>query len=1017
MPIPYQPVHLPFSQKLREDADPALLTDGFTVITNGSFHRSGAIERRRGTELVAGDTTNYGVGNSLEPDTTARIHAVNDRVVTVTSNGVVLEVDGLTPRHVERTQISEVALRLHPVSDDETGSTNISSPDSVQFTAQSGAVVELQAWIRSRYSGFFDLEMRVINTETGAVIYEQTVVDGQSTGTSALNCRVIKRQVNGTYGAYIACMRSNGVIERYLVTVGSSVTVAAAATIRNVGVGAANTRWDICPFPGDVFRPHLLIATDNANVYIDKWDVSGPSNLVTYALATPTGLSVDYGDSLIWVIDSAGGVVTARNYTTAGAASATPQTLAAANGVAHSVLYHGSSSGTGAAAFTWTIAEAFWYTFLDETLPSPTSYSTFGWRPASHAFRWKGTPDTKTRVYILLESIRDNVGVVWVELVPDGARPVPGSRLRAVASLSPADYDQSVSNTTLLSRPWDLIEGQFEGNSIALRRSLQAVQFGVFYSVRPDKFDAVVSSNALAIAGGCVSYYDGKGVAELGWVQTPYIETAAENTGGSLTPSSTYKYYHTFAWYDANGQLHRSALSNLKSVTLTGAGTAVDLEIMPLGATMRQLITSQPVGRARYEIWRTTANGDVYYLLAHEEFTPSTGTSTNWVAHTDTEADGGITSNEILYTTGGEGQHDPVYGGASAVELHKSRLWAGGGAEGDLLWYSDEYAFGSPPNFNLFRQLRIPGHRVTALASLDDTLIAFTEHAIFAIYGDGPASNNDPATGSFAIPVPVSSDTGCLQPKSVVRGRDGIYFRGRQGLYLLDRSRQVTYLSEALELTLEAYPYTQGGACLSSRGEIRWLISEREDVGAGQNSRVLLYDTDGDQWSVWDYQESGPTVFSDIASNAQSFWLATWNLLPYLSVESDSTWTDSGIGGASNVYYPLVIETGQVSFGDWQTQKRIRRARIVFDRDGTDGIQLEHARNGSAYEETHTWTDLSSGAIRAHIKRQKGSRYQWRVTSVAPSPTTGADALVISGLSFDVGSEGLVERNPKTESD
>ena len=119
-------------------------------------------------------------------------------------------------------------------------------------------------------------------------------------------------------------------------------------------------------------------------------------------------------------------------------------------------------------------------------------------------------------------------------------------------------------------------------------------------------------------------------------------------------------------------------------------------------------------------------------------------------------------------------------------------------APNDLMYSKMVYP-GQPVEFN--DALRMPidpvGGKITALASMDEKLIVFEEDATFFIAGTGP--NNLGQQNDFTTPERISTDVGCVDPKSVVLTPDGLMFKSRKGIYLLSRQLSVSYIGAAVE--------------------------------------------------------------------------------------------------------------------------------------------------------------------------------------------------------------------------
>jgi hypothetical protein len=88
------------------------------------------------------------------------------------------------------------------------------------------------------------------------------------------------------------------------------------------------------------------------------------------------------------------------------------------------------------------------------------------------------------------------------------------------------------------------------------------------------------------------------------------------------------------------------------------------------------------------------------------------------------------------------------------------------------------------PEFSDALYLQV-GVNVTALAELDDKLIAFGDNSTYVISGDGPEPTG--ANNSFSAPFKVSADVGCSRPDTITTIPQGLMFVSQKGIFLLDR--------------------------------------------------------------------------------------------------------------------------------------------------------------------------------------------------------------------------------------
>lgn len=378
----------------------------------------------------------------------------------------------------------------------------------------------------------------------------------------------------------------------------------------------------------------------------------------------------------------------------------------------------------------------------------------------------------------------------------------------------------------------------------------------------------VLGNNAL-ISVGQMEMYDGAFVCEQNFHIYPNALTAVPHSGGTGVlglPASTslYSYIYIYEWIDNQGQLHRSfpspvvtPLEPTKTYTFTaGTNGYVDLTIPALR------VTNKPGTQVVINIYRTTANGSIFYLLG-QSFLNTYGTVTNnpWVdtiSFTDTAiSDDAIQGNIQLYTTGAQGYFAPP--ASKAVTNYKNRAIYISSENQTSFGYSNAVLPNFPVQFVPYfvQNIGSVGGSIITAANMDDKLIIFKSGAtpgpaIWYMTGQGPApsgNNND-----FTDPLPISVDCGCIDRASVVLTPVGLMFKGLKGIYLLDRGLQVSYIGAPVE------QYNQynvvSAQLIPSTTQVRFLLS---------NGTILMFDYFFQRWGTF----SNPAGISDCIFQAK----------------------------------------------------------------------------------------------------------------------------------------------------
>lgn len=331
-----------------------------------------------------------------------------------------------------------------------------------------------------------------------------------------------------------------------------------------------------------------------------------------------------------------------------------------------------------------------------------------------------------------------------------------------------------------------------------------------------------------------------EGAAEVGFVETPCITSAASSGGGSGVAAGTYSYRVVFQWEDAYGRRHRSAPSPPCELVLSVARN-VSLDISECQITQRAS-TLAPYTSPRAIAYRTTNGGTTYHRLPGNGFT---------VSSTDNNSDASIADEEILYTDGNVLEND-LAPSCRFMRYVQGRLWCGGLWDPAIIECSkldvptEQIAFTGDAS----HQVVLPDG-CSGLAVMDDQLVVFTEDVILTVVGEGP---NDQGIGSFATRT-VSVGIGCVDYRSIAETDVGVIFLSRLGFYLLPRGFGVPqYIGAAIQDSFEDYPTCLAAGVWNGNGSYlaRFLMA-----AASGGTRVTFdYDVNGGQWYISTYAQN-----------------------------------------------------------------------------------------------------------------------------------------------------------------
>lgn len=506
--------------------------------------------------------------------------------------------------------------------------------------------------------------------------------------------------------------------------------------------------------------------------------------------------------------------------------------------------------------------------------------------------------------------------------------------LSSVNSPSANNYQFSLMNRTLQIDT--LASGAFDSQLIFLNG---IANFTV--NCAPTQVPSRLEGQNLQIGGGLLRMYDGANIVEHGFNFYPESLTyTLGGAGSSFIGPGTYGYCAVYSWIDNQGQVHRSAPSPVTSVVQLASpnGKTVTLAIPTLRVTEKQGVT--------IEVYRTIANQNLYFridtLLSGYPYKNSTTADT--VSVTDTLVDSQIIGSTQLYTTG-----EVANGGSLptiAMTTFKERVITIL-AESPYSWnFSKQVIPGSPVEFSLAFQKNVDqaDGPLTAAGVLDDKLILFKANAIYFVVGTGPGASGagDDFTDAFKIP----SDVGCVDPASVLEIPDGLMFRSNNGIYLLSRGLQVSYIGAAVET------YNANHVLASAK------------VPGTTQARFCL---DNGKAAVYDYLVKKWGTHTNIAAVSACIWNGIFVYLQSggaVMAEAAGVFTDNG------AFIGIKASTSWVQFAGVQGFQRIWEMLILGDYIGPHNLLV------TVYKDFNAGAAIQNETITGQLV---DGVYQWRV--------------------------------------
>lgn len=518
---------------------------------------------------------------------------------------------------------------------------------------------------------------------------------------------------------------------------------------------------------------------------------------------------------------------------------------------------------------------------------------------------------------------------------------------------------------------------------------------------------AVISNGVAAIGGGFVGWYDGSRTCELGHAVMPVPQIPVPSNGvGNLSNSTSYGYQAYWSSYDASGVQHRSIPSFQISVTTGASDDTVELQARQNPATLR-------VNQQRVDcVWYRVKNSIPKQVSEPTRFTGSPNGQFETESFFDVGQDLGpaiyIQSREIEAVCP-EGARLPVVVGG--------RLWLGDLFRRDRVQYSKVFTPGTgndtalAPEFNEgFGYTLENGQSVTAMAGLDDKAIVFTRDAIFQVAGQGPA--DDGSANDFSGLVPISTDAGCIDARSVANTPEGIVFQSRAGIYLLGRGGATQYIGKAVEDDLGSYSVITSAVLVASLNQVRFtcIIDSGQSAGtarSGASAIILVYDYRIKQWARWDCPYGGSTgacVPVSACLHGDDYYLLepSGHVWKY----DTSTYYDD-----TDQWFEYSVESGWIQTAHPHGWQRVRKLSPTLEAEGTCTVRLEtfHDFDNTTATQSHDWTTTVlqnvSGSTRMqpimHLKRQKCSAVKLRVSDNETGATGSGNSFTMAGLGVE----------------
>lgn len=510
------------------------------------------------------------------------------------------------------------------------------------------------------------------------------------------------------------------------------------------------------------------------------------------------------------------------------------------------------------------------------------------------------------------------------------------------------------------------------------------------------------SRGTATIGGANVGWYAGRRVEELGYASGPFIKSISYTSSptGTLTNGS-YTYIGVFECYDEHGNLVRSVAGPPAQTIISGGGMSyvVDIRFYTLGATQRY------VNEKTYKVamYRAGVDGVFYRCTRPLTLANVPGTSDQTASITDYG-----NRYDPIYTQSGAELEAAGPDGAAFSVTTSQRVWLAGFFRRDRVQYSklynaataNEYALA--PEFNDgFAYLTPGGQTITGLAEMDDKVVVFTNSSIYAIAGNGPddgGRNND-----FSGLQLINSDTGCIEPRSIVSFPGGVMFQTPSGIFVLGRDLQLTFLGAQVREITEEFSEVTSATLVPSANHVRFTL--RKD---GSSSIVLCYDLDQGAWIRWEpRKDSGgtPVALNIVGSCLHDNKHYLLDADGTVWFEDQTTFKDDG-----TIFVPMTIETGWLQGAGQSGYQRVRTvAALCKSSDPHDLTISAYQDFSSSPSQSYTWPAATialqklNELVELRTSTQKCTAFKIRITDSAAMTTSTGEGYRCSGFAVELG--------------
>lgn len=577
------------------------------------------------------------------------------------------------------------------------------------------------------------------------------------------------------------------------------------------------------------------------------------------------------------------------------------------------------------------------------------------------------------RSYLASKPFFDPDGQMMVWVSNDSITVQPTAFLMTITGIVAGVALQGDFAVELSAQPWGLGHVVSDAGGTSFSMFCQSfVRFGtngvgatvawrdITIDTAHDQAYATVQDGCLLIPNSVLLQYDGISCTEVGFLQ--YVETASivpvpSNGAGLLTNSATYGIRIVPEWTNAQGEREQGTDNGPVTVVLGAADDTLTYAVPTIPWTLKQYSAITDVVRPNlvFAFYRTlpSPTGDSPHFRCG---TVANDPTADTVTFVDLMSDAVLATQEQLKDDTELDGTTPAAGYILAAGNGRVVI-AGLPDDPNLAMYSKTRGHGEPLTFSDALTIPIPTSTgaITAVAMQNDSIVFFTERAIYRVHG--PGLNNTGTAGGFTDPILVTTDDGAVGPRGVIATPGGVMFDSTaRGICILTPSFSSEYIGAPLEKLADPGTCT-GTAILPALQQVRFSFA----------SVTYVYDYFHGQWYTFTHGSTGPTSVWN-----QALAAVDANGVVY---DDPTAWTDDGTP------YTMELKLGWLTSGSTLLANlRVRSLGLVGQSLAAHNLAINLGYDQAAATELLETAVAGAGPLAAQWRLSQQRCYAIEVT-------------------------------------